>query len=173
VFLLLLSQVHLDLTSITFPSGVCLINYYRALHGAPPLSYSTTLQTYAVNCAAKGASSCQLQNCATGGSGSNAYELLTSDPNAQPPSICVAINSWYQEVSLYRFTSQPWTDNSRNFHAIGHFSQLVWKSTKTVGCGWQRSTCSGRTCFFLNCNYYPAGNVASDQYFYNNVSPRN
>ena len=156
-----------------FLTGVCLTNYYRALHGAPPLSYSSTLQSYAVSCAAKGASSCLLQNCATGGSGSNAYELRTTDPNAVPPTICVAINAWYQEISMYRFSNQPWTDNSVNFHAIGHFSQLVWKSTTAVGCGWQRSSCAGRTCFFLNCNYSPPGNMVSNQEFYDNVRPRN
>ncbi len=35
------------------------------------------------------------------------------------------VDSWYSEVSDYKFTASPWTDNSGSFYQIGHFTQLV------------------------------------------------
>lgn len=45
----------------------------------------------------------------------------------------------------------------------GHFSQLVWKSTTSVGCG--RSACDGRggvPGWLVVCEYWPAGNVEGE-----------
>jgi hypothetical protein len=47
-------------------------------------------------------------------------------------------------------------------HETGHFTQLVWKATDSVGCG--RTECDGKggdeaPGWFVVCNYYPAGNV--------------
>ena len=44
--------------------------------------------------------------------------------------------------------------------ATGHFTQLVWYDTQSVGCGW--SDCNGKNGLdgvLLVCNYWPAGNV--------------
>jgi len=38
----------------------------------------------------------------------------------------------------------------------GHYTQIVWASTQTVGCG--RSICPSRGQVWV-CNYYPAGNI--------------
>lgn len=45
--------------------------------------------------------------------------------------------------------------------ATGHFTQVVWKATKRLGCGQ-----AGK---FVVCNYYPAGNVQGQ--FRDNVAP--
>ncbi len=47
--------------------------------------------------------------------------------------------------------------------ASGHFSQLVWKGSTQLGCGYSTK------CQMLTCNYSPPGNVAGQ--FASNVQP--
>ena len=45
----------------------------------------------------------------------------------------------------------------------GHFTQLVWKQTRSVGCG--RVDCNGKNGvegWFLVCEYWPPGNVGGE-----------
>lgn len=79
-----------------------------------------------------------------------------------------------EEVKVYNYNDPDYTESS------GHFTQLVWKNTTTVGCGsklcglkqWYRSLLcqtknhvdfasadSGR---FLVCEYWPRGNVIGE-----------
>lgn len=59
--------------------------------------------------------------------------------------------------------------------AYSHFTQIVWKATQTIGCGW--ASCppgfmwgGGNNEPFLVCSYWPAGNYAG--LFQENVGPR-
>lgn len=61
-----------------------------------------------------------------------------------------ASNSWYSEIKDYDFSSHK----SSSGATTGHFTQLVWKDSKEIGCG---SACDGTYCICC-CNYYPAGN---------------
>ena len=78
----------------------------------------------------------------------------------------------YDEVSSYAFSSNPWSDNRGNFEAIGHFTQLVWIGSTTMGCAMSSSSCNGYSNWYVVCNYDPPGNVADDAAFYANVKPR-
>ena len=55
---------------------------------------------------------------------------------------------WYDQRSKYDFNKPGYVENA------GGFTQLVWKSTKKMGCGY---SCKGLECYGL-CTYYPAGN---------------
>ena len=57
---------------------------------------------------------------------------------------------WYREVDNYDFS----THSPKIDRIAGHFTQLVWKETKEIGCG---AAYFGSCCAFI-CNYYPAGN---------------
>ncbi len=54
----------------------------------------------------------------------------------------------------------------------GHFTQIVWKSTKKVGC----ARCGGKGSkwyeTYVVCDYSPSGNIVGDNniYFEQNVS---
>lgn len=52
---------------------------------------------------------------------------------------------------------------------IGHFTQIVWKSSKTLGCA--KRTCPNWTMYI--CEYDPPGNIITkdNSYFKNNVLP--
>ncbi len=73
------------------------------------------------------------------------------------PNITAAIEAWGDERSKYDF------DRPTGFsESTGHFTQLVWKNTKSVGCG--REDCrngnkDGANGWLVVCEYWPAGNV--------------
>uniref|UniRef100_A0A6G1SL10 Golgi-associated plant pathogenesis-related protein 1 n=1 Tax=Aceria tosichella TaxID=561515 RepID=A0A6G1SL10_9ACAR len=69
------------------------------------------------------------------------------------------VDRWYKEIDLYNY------DNPTFSMATGHFTQMVWRTTKRVGCAFARSKI--RT--YLTCNYYPSGNWVGE--FRENVPP--
>lgn len=58
-----------------------------------------------------------------------------------------AVNSWYSERSLYR--GEPLSES--NYKKVGHFTQLMWRNTTSVGCGASTKK--------VVCRYYKQGNV--------------
>lgn len=69
-----------------------------------------------------------------------------------------AIRMWYDEHKLYKYGN----DKLKNFHGIGHYTQVVWATTHLVGCGVNHCTNSkgplGRDYTIYVCNYAPGGN---------------
>lgn len=69
-----------------------------------------------------------------------------------------AVDGWGDERNKYNFNNGGFSE------ATGHFTQLVWKATTSVGCG--RMDCDGKggsaQGWFVVCEYYPAGNVQGD-----------
>jgi len=60
---------------------------------------------------------------------------------------------------------QGWVDEPKSPTAQNHYTQMVWKNTKEVGCA--TATINGMTSngwhgvnVYLNCRYHPAGNQA-------------
>jgi hypothetical protein len=53
----------------------------------------------------------------------------------------------------------------------GHFTQMVWKSSKRIGCAWNTNTCksNGMNFYKLVCEYDPRGNIVGGNYFKDNV----
>ena len=78
-----------------------------------------------------------------------------------------AVTSWYNEAGNYDY-------NDPGFSAdTGHFTQVVWVSTTTLGGGYAigSAVINGVTynAFYSVCRYYPAGNVEGQ--FDDNVQP--
>lgn len=73
-----------------------------------------------------------------------------------------ASNGWYNgEVNLFPASDYGKdSPNMANFKEWGHFSQLVWRETKKVGCHSQfcpPGTMSSMGSWYTVCNYSPAG----------------
>jgi hypothetical protein len=53
----------------------------------------------------------------------------------------------------------------------GHFTQMVWKNSKRIGCAWNTNTCksNGMNFYKLVCEYDPPGNIVGGNYFKDNV----
>jgi uncharacterized protein YkwD len=128
-------------------------NNYRALHHAPALVWDEKLANYAENyarhCEFKHSSSPYGENLATG------Y-----------PTASAAVKIWYDESARYSYAHPGYSSST------GHFTQVVWKNTKKLGCGYV--ACNGKNGTpgkFLVCEYSPHGNVLSEKLFEENVLP--
>ena len=66
---------------------------------------------------------------------------------------------WYNEKNCYDFSLNKFQKGT------GHFTQIVWKSTKEVGFGLESDSDNNICCVAL---YYPGGNVIGE--FSNNVN---
>jgi len=52
-------------------------------------------------------------------------------------------------------------DPAGDFEGFGHFTQVVWKDTKTVGCATYDCRSKAPGMWLTVCNYLPVGNVAT------------
>lgn len=130
-------------------------NRMRAKHCAGPLTWSTKLAAYAQ----KWADTLKAKGCAFGHSGGQYGEnLAAGTEGVLDPEATVAM--WYDEIKLYKFPDGGFSMET------GHFTQLVWRGTKQVGCG--HSQCKGNDIWV--CEYDPPGNW--DGEYRNNVLPK-
>jgi len=119
-------------------------NRARAKHCAPPLTWSKKLadvaQDWANHLKAKG--------CVFGHSPGMKYgeSLGAGTIGALDPQ--ATVDMWYDEIKLYK-----WPNGGFSMQT-GHFTQLVWTTTKQVGCG--HVQCKGNDIYV--CEYDPPGN---------------
>jgi uncharacterized protein YkwD len=130
-------------------------NAHRARHCAPALQWSEPLrkeaQAWAQRLARRG---CPLEHSQT----SHGQNLAAGTRGGFTPGDFVDL--WYREVEKYRFARGKFSMST------GHFTQLVWRATRRVGCA--LSACDNGL-ELLVCNYDPPGNV--DTLFAENVLP--
>lgn len=129
-------------------------NYHRALHGAPSVRWTAQLasdaQAWADQAMAKALSSgnCfgSLQHAVISTQGENLYMAMGGSSNLNQCS--KGVLAWYSEVADY-ITGVDWVSgttppvNSPDWQIsdpsqlskVGHFTQLVWRSTDAIGCG--------------------------------------
>lgn len=69
----------------------------------------------------------------------------------QPMSGTQVVDSWGQERDDY----QPARNTCRAGRVCGHYTQIVWRNTREVGCAMQQ--CDDRSQVWV-CRYRPAGN---------------
>lgn len=137
------------------------INQYRAIHQAPPLAYDDTIaqvsQTWA---------NYLLGNNLFQHSGNVLYgENLTyfqGYGNDVDSLLKQSVDLWYNEVKLYDFSNPGFSEST------GHFSLLVWKSSKTFGIGFSINPSNNNTVEIV-MNTSSAGNVIGQ--FAANVLP--
>lgn len=114
-----------------------------------PLRWSATLATEAAKTAAR---------CKFDHGGSDYGENLVARKIAHPPADAVSI--WTAE----RTDWDPAARRCRSGRACGHYTQIVWRESRELGCASQRcsrgSPMGGGEWFLTVCNYAPAGNVS-------------
>ncbi|KAF3939205.1 Natrin-2 [Dactylella cylindrospora] len=101
-------------------------NGWRAHHGAAAMTWNTTMSVAALRSASK---------CVFAHTSNNPYgeNIAAGTPNN--PAWYAWL--WYNEVNKYDYNNPGFSS------ATGHFTQVVWKNSKQLGCAFV-SGCTGR-----------------------------
>ncbi|CAF0948007.1 unnamed protein product [Didymodactylos carnosus] len=139
-------------------------NEYRRKHCVPSLTLNANLNSIAQRYAEYLAQNNKFEHSdpkSRNGAGENLYFFSTTGTlNVNGAD---AVVSWYNEIKYYNFNKPGFSSQT------GHFTQVVWKSTQTVGCGIGYASRNGWNQAYVVCNYLPAGNVLGQ--FVQNVLP--
>ena len=149
-------------TAAVAAEGVRLDPFYSALlttHnaerdrvGVPRLEWSAKLATDAQRWASLLAREGQLRHAgdeATGGQGENLW--MGPAGRFGPDAM---IQTFLAERKYFRPGTYPNVSTTGRGLDVGHYSQIVWRNTRQVGCAMAR----GQQMDFLVCRYWPAGN---------------
>lgn len=135
-------------------------NVYRAKHGVPPLAFSAQLNDIAQDYAEQLARINQLVHSDNTQLGENLYAFGSSGQALPSPE--TVVDRWYSEIQNYNF-------DKPGFHTgTGHFTQLVWKSSKELGMGTAQAA---NGTWYVVANYSPPGNI-SGQFPLNVLKPK-
>ncbi|BAQ64317.1 CAP family protein [Geminocystis sp. NIES-3709] len=125
-------------------------NQWREKVGAPPLSWSNqlaqTAQDWANQLASQGGNIYHRPNNSYG---ENIFWI--SGKQATPSEV---VNAWGSEIKYFKNGTFPNVSTTGNWADVGHYTQVIWKNTTTVGCGVARSN----KFEIWVCNYNPPGN---------------
>ncbi|GMM35912.1 hypothetical protein DASC09_032370 [Saccharomycopsis crataegensis] len=127
-------------------------NAKRALHGVPDLTWNDTLATYAQNYADE-------YTCPSDGSLVHSGGPYGENLASGYASSFAVVDAWYAEIKDYDFATAG-TDGFSE--STGHFSQVVWKDTTDLGCGYKK--CGTSFGYYVICSYYTAGNVIGEDW---------
>jgi hypothetical protein len=137
-------------------------NAVRTTHDLPALTWSPTLakEAQAWSGVLK-SESCQMRHDYTTEHGENIYWEKQSggDTSELISSPADAVYYWAEEKKYFDYK----TNSCATGEVCGHYTQLVWADTTTVGCG--VSSClegESRTDIWV-CRYDPAGNIVGDK----------
>lgn len=128
-------------------------NAERTRLGLPPLAWNASLARdagdYAKVLLARG----RLQHASEAdrkGSGENLWMGTAGAWNS-----AAMVEMFLEERRYFRPATFPDVSLTGNWNDVGHYSQIVWRETKEVGCAID----TGKGMDVLVCRYHPAGNV--------------
>jgi hypothetical protein len=131
-------------------------NRERLAVGVAPLRWSATLEADARRWAEQLARWNRLQHAPLGSQGENLW--MAPARGFHPLE---AIRAFASEKAVFRNQPMPQISRTGRWQDAGHYSQMVWARTTTVGCASSRNT----THQFVVCRYAPPGNVISQKAF--------
>jgi uncharacterized protein YkwD len=140
---LIVLAMFLEAQPRSWPEMVEAHNAVRAKLNLPPLVWSNKVATVAQQWADSLARRDEFVHRPKSAYGENMFKIVGS-----PTSSARVVREWASEASDYDYPSNRCTK------VCGHYTQLVWRDTKEVGCGVARK---GRTEVWV-CDYNPPGN---------------
>lgn len=125
-------------------------NQVRTKVGVPPLVWSDELAQVAQSWANQLITRGEFAHSRNNSYGENLYEISGSGASSNADRV---VSAWAAESASYRYASNSCAG------VCGHYTQIVWKQTQTVGCGVARD--SNREVWV--CNYAPFGNIIGEK----------
>ncbi|CAI9278104.1 pathogenesis-related protein PRB1-3 [Lactuca sativa] len=140
-------------------------NKARLRSGLPAFSYDQSLANFARKYASTRANDCALKH-SNGPYGENLFWGSADGASKWTPKD--AVYAWIKEHNYY----DKATNSCMPGKKCGHYTQIMWRDTKKVGCA--LSYCKNKGTYVV-CEYDPAGNVEGlspfvehDPYVYSN-----
>jgi hypothetical protein len=129
-------------------------NAARSAIGVPPLAWNAALAADARVWANELAATGRFEHSPDSpGEEPQGENLWAGTPRAFSPESMVGL--WVAEKRDYRPGIFPNNSRSGDVENVGHYTQLIWRETRQVGC----ATAVGKREEFLVCRYSEAGNV--------------
>ena len=140
-------------TTATFDvsQSVSHVNRYRQQHSAPPVSWSAAVADASRKWAGVLSTTNSFKHSVTAyGENLAMFWVGNSEPKDMTIYVLKSVDMWYDEVRAYDFRNPGFSMTT------GHFTQLVWTTTREIGVGVSYS--SGKVYVVMNFN--PPGNFA-------------
>jgi uncharacterized protein YkwD len=150
----LVASVALTASPLAAQEMLALHNAKRRAHCAPALTWSSELAAEAQAWADR----CQFAHAPRDVNRRHGENLAWGP--GRLGSAGYLFERWYAEARQYNFGSPGFQKGT------GHFTQIVWRGTREVGCA--VANCNGKS--FWVCRYAPQGNIVNPGYFEKNVS---
>ena len=128
-------------------------NQARNVDGVPPLTWSHELAVEAKRWAEVLASEGRMRHASIderSGAGENLWMGSAGNYSAS-----FMVNAFVEEKQHFKPGKFPEISRTGNWRDVGHYTQVVWKGTREVGCAVVRNERDD----FLVCRYWPAGNI--------------
>lgn len=130
-------------------------NSYRKEVGVPPLSWSDDLashaQKWAKHLASLGGE--ELQHSENTDEGENLWHGTSGDS-----TYTQMVDNWGEEKENFLEGIFPDVSSTGDWSDVAHYTQLVWRNTKKVGCA--LASAGGKD--ILVCRYSPPGNFEGE-----------
>lgn len=134
-------------------------NGHRALHRVPALTWNDTV----ARSAAAWAAGCRFAHESQATFGENLFGMWGGTAASSNVDMARrAVDAWYAEERDYDYARPGFSGRT------GHFTAVVWRATRALGCTVQ--SCSRQGMTLVVCRYWPPGNVIG-QFPQNVVAP--
>lgn len=131
-------------------------NNERAAMGVPPLGWDADLANGAQQWANNLASSGRFAHSPQTGRGDIGENLWMGTKGYYVPENMVG--AWVREKKFFKSGRFPNNSTTGNVSDVGHYTQLVWRETGSVGC----AKAANAQAEFLVCRYSDAGNYIGE-----------
>ena len=127
-------------------------NKYRKSKNLPELVWDKNIASYAQEWAnhLKNSRGCKMQHRSADEYGENLAWSMGRELNSADP-----VKMWHDEEKDYNYQSNKCAPGA----VCGHYTQVVWKNSKKLGCG--AAVCGNSEVWV--CNYYPPGNYVGEK----------
>jgi pathogenesis-related protein 1 len=148
------SSEHSSVTGITSEH-----NKLRAQENAslPNLTWDSTVASYALSKVTYLANSNNCTMSHTAGPTNPGYGENLAWASFSSYTATAATNAWYDEKANYTYS----TNTCASGKVCGHYTQVVWKNSTTIGCA--GVVCANGGGIIYGCNYNPPGNYSGQK----------